>query len=93
LRIAIQYADDLVVIADSEQELLQKLNRWKDGLEKKAMKVNISKTKIMVGGVSSQDADRTVRWLCFVYGKGWAVTRYSPLSVKWAHRKCRSTEI
>ena len=31
------------MIADSEQEFVQKLNKWKDGLEKKGMKVNISK--------------------------------------------------
>jgi len=55
------YADDLIVIVDSEKQLARKRNRWKDGLEKKGMKVNISKTKIMVGGKSSKDADRTVK--------------------------------
>jgi len=43
------YADNLVVTADSEQELEWKLNRWKDGYEKKGMNVNISETKTMVG--------------------------------------------
>ena len=43
------HADDFVVIADSDQELLRELNRWKDGLEKKGLVVNISKTKVMVG--------------------------------------------
>jgi len=33
------YADDLVVTADSEKELVRKLNRWKYGLKKKGMKV------------------------------------------------------
>ena len=60
------YADDLIVIVDSEKQLARKRNRWKDGLEKKGMKVNISKTKIMVGGKSSKDADRTVKWPCSV---------------------------
>jgi len=27
------YADDLVVIAESEEELIKKLNRWKDGVQ------------------------------------------------------------
>jgi len=43
------HADDFVVIADSDQELFRELNRWKDGLEKKGLVVNISKTKVMVG--------------------------------------------
>ena len=41
LLLELLYADDLVVTADSEQKLVQKLNRWKDGLEKKDMKANI----------------------------------------------------
>ena len=44
------YADDLVVIMDSEEEVITKLNVWKEGLEmKKKLGVNISKTKLMVG--------------------------------------------
>jgi len=26
------YVDDLVVVAESEEELIKKLNRWKDGV-------------------------------------------------------------
>jgi len=29
------YEDDLVLIANSETELIQKLNQWKDGLARK----------------------------------------------------------
>jgi len=42
------------------------------------MSFNISKTKIVVGGVSSQEADRTVRW---PREKGWAVTCYGAPSI------------
>ena len=38
------YADDLVLIADSEEELKRKLTTWKDEMEKKSLKVNIGKT-------------------------------------------------
>jgi len=34
------YADDLVVIAESEEELIKKLTRWKDGVKGDGMKVN-----------------------------------------------------
>ena len=33
------YADDLVLIADSEEELKRKLTTWKDEMEKKGLKV------------------------------------------------------
>ena len=42
------YADDLVLIAERLDELLEKLMRWKDGLERKGLEVNVSKTKIMM---------------------------------------------
>jgi len=45
-------ADGLVVIAESEEELIKKLNRWKDGVEGKGMKVNMDKIKVMVSGES-----------------------------------------
>ena len=34
------YADDLAVIAESE-ELIKRLNEWKDNVESKGMRVNI----------------------------------------------------
>jgi len=40
------YADDLVVIAESEEELIKKLSRWKHGVQSKSMKVNMNKTKV-----------------------------------------------
>jgi len=44
------YANDLAVIADSEKEVIRKLNFWREGLEKKGLSENLSKTKLMVGG-------------------------------------------
>ena len=41
------YADDLLVIAGSEQELVWKLNRWKDGLEKKGTKSTVQGTSVI----------------------------------------------
>ena len=37
------YADDLAVIAEIEEELIKRLNEWKD----KGMRVNMNKTKVM----------------------------------------------
>jgi len=40
------YADDLAVIAETEEELIKRLNEWKDNVESKGMKVNMNKTKV-----------------------------------------------
>ena len=39
------YADDLAVIAETEEGLIKRLNEWKDNVESKGMRVNINKTK------------------------------------------------
>jgi len=39
------YADDLVVIAETENDLIKRLNEWKDFVESRGMKVNMNKTK------------------------------------------------
>ena len=35
------YADDLAVIAETEEELIKRLNEWKDNVESKGMRVNM----------------------------------------------------
>jgi len=42
------HADDLVVIAESEDDLIKRLNEWKDFVVNKGMRVNINKTKVMI---------------------------------------------
>ena len=51
------YADDLVVLADTLEELMEKLRTWKNELEKKGLKVNVGKTKLML---LSCDAPRKI---------------------------------
>jgi len=47
-RVALQrellYADDWAVIAETEEELIERLNEWKDNVESKGMRVNMNKT-------------------------------------------------
>jgi len=38
------YADDLAVITETEEELIKRLNDWKDIVESKGMRVNMNKT-------------------------------------------------
>ena len=44
------YADDLAVIAETEEELIKRLNEWKDNVESNGMRVNMNKTKVMISG-------------------------------------------
>jgi len=47
--------NDLVVIAESKEELIKKLNRRKHGLQGKGMKVNINKSKVMISGKTARN--------------------------------------
>ena len=44
------YADDLVIIADSLEECVRRLLIWIEAMEKKGLKVNAGKTKVMICG-------------------------------------------
>ena len=42
------YADDLVIIAESLEECVRKLLTWKEAMEKKGLRINAGKTKIII---------------------------------------------
>ena len=44
------YADDLVVIAETEDDLIKRPNEWKYNMENRGMRVNMNKTKVMIIG-------------------------------------------
>ena len=44
----ILYADDLVLMSKSIENLKEKLLKWKEAFESKGLKMNLKKTKIMV---------------------------------------------
>jgi len=63
------YADDLAVIAESEEELIKRLNEWKDIVESKGMRVNMNKTKV-TSGERQKVRQKAVRWPRGVCSKG-----------------------
>ena len=63
-------ADDLVLMAQSEDELWQKLLAWKSTLEGKGLKINVSKTKLMFRGTCNKAAVGHVNYLGGVCSKG-----------------------
>ena len=58
------YADDLAVIAETEEELIMRLNEWKDNVESKGMRVSMNKTKVMISGERQMVRQKDVRWPC-----------------------------
>ena len=44
----ILYADDLVLINESTENLKEKFLKWKEAVESKGLKKNLKKTKVMV---------------------------------------------
>ena len=44
------YADELVIIAESLKECVRRLLTWKEAMEKKGLRVNAGKTKVMICG-------------------------------------------
>ena len=44
------YAVDLAVIAETEEELIKRLNEWKDNVESEGIRVSMNKTKVMISG-------------------------------------------
>ena len=64
------YADDLAVVAETEEELIKRLNEWKDNVESKGVRVSMNKTKVMICGERQKVRHKAVRWPCGVCSKG-----------------------
>jgi len=59
------------VIAETEEELIKRLDDWKDNVESKGMmRVNINKTNVMISGEHQKVRQKAVRWPCGVCSKG-----------------------
>ena len=55
------YADDLVVSAENEEDLIKRLNEWKNNLENRGMRVNMNKTKVMISGERQKPVHKAAR--------------------------------
>jgi len=83
------YADDLVVIAESEANLIKRLNEWKNNVEDRGMRVNMNITKIMISGERQKPVQKAARWPCGACGRGVGNTLIQCTSCrKWVHKKC-----
>ena len=77
------------MIAETEQELINRLNEWKDNVESKGMRVNMNKTKVMISGERQKVRQKAVRWPSGVCSKGFGSNSLQCTSCqKWVHKKC-----
>ena len=63
------YADYLAVIAETEEELMERLNELKENVESKGMRENMNKTKVMISGERQMVWQKAARWSCGVCNK------------------------
>ena len=82
------YADDMVVIAETEDDLITRLNEWKDNVKNRGMRVNMNKTKVMISGEWQKKMQKAAGWPCGVCGKGDGNNSIQCTSCqKWVHKK------
>ena len=83
------YADDLVIIANSLEELKARFLAWKAGMEQKGLRVSIPKTVFMISGTGLDTLKDSGKYPCSVCRKG--VMANSILCTgcdHWVHKKC-----
>ena len=83
------YADDMVAIADSIDSLIEKVENWKTGMEKKGLRVNMGKTKVLMSGYNLDVLKKSGKDPCGVClsGTGRNCIFCSGCS-RWIHKKC-----
>ena len=83
------YADDLVIAAENQEELLVKLDLWKKEIEAKGLRVNMKKTKILHCKHGSNVRQKSGKWPCGVCRKGVGNNSiYCNTCKHWIHKKC-----
>ena len=84
------YADDLMISAESMEELLVKVQTWKTEMEKKGFCVNMRKTKIMESGINLDVLKKSGKYSCGVCqsGIGSSNAIFCGGCKRWVHKKC-----
>ena len=84
------YGDDLVIIAELLEECVRRLLTWKEAMEKKGLRVNAGKTKIMICGTGLDLLQSSDEFPCAVCFTGVGSNSIFCNGCKhWVHKKCR----
>ena len=83
------YADDLVVMTDSLEDCIARLKVWKEGMERKGLRVDMKKTEFMVSGPGLDLLRDSEALPCAVCRSGVGVNSIQCLQCMcWVHKKC-----
>ena len=84
------YANDLVIIAESLEECVRRLLTWKEAMEKKGLRVNAGKTKIMICRMGLDLLQSSVEFPCAVCRTGVARSNsiFCNNCKHWVYKKC-----
>ena len=87
----LRYADDTILMAESEEELKSLLMKMKEENEKVGLKLNIQKTKIMASGpITSWQIDVEILWPPDV--NSWLIGKDPDAGKDWGQEKKEMTE-
>ena len=83
------YADDLVIVAKTLEELETRYSAWKNSMESKGLRINLDKTKVMLSGVQNGPVFSSGQYPCAVCCKGVASNSiFCTYCNKWVHKRC-----
>jgi len=57
-------------MAETDEELMKRLNEWKNDVENRGMRVNMNQTKVMTSGERQKPVQKAARWPCGVCRRG-----------------------
>ena len=80
----LQYADYLVLLSETVEELWDMIVKWKEAFESKCFNINLWKTNVMVSSMSEHKVDPSV--VCNLRVKSSSVLRVQ--FGKWIHGRC-----
>ena len=85
------YADDLVILTETFEGPITKMEVLKNGPESKGLKLNMGKTKIMISGRDLHTLQTSGKYPCAVCRKGVGKNSIFCSGCSfWVHKKCSS---
>ena len=85
----LRYADDLVILTPTMEQLGRRVTDWRASLLGKELKVNAGKSRVMVGSSGGKMIVNSGMWPCGVCGKGvQAISVQCTVCKTWIHKRC-----
>ena len=83
------FADDLVIIAESLEECVRRLLTCKEAMEKKGLRIDAGKTKIMICGTGLDLMQSSGKFPCTICHTGAGSNSiFCNGCTHWVHKKC-----